>query len=157
MMLPLVTYVTVTCDRTVIRCRLSRSPLHSFTRQTTFTTAINPTSPLTKAFPAHLCPRPLSDRRPQTFPSTAQKASATSELWSFSHQKRLDPGLQFESAVPVVDASETLPVAELTPANVIDAEQAIDKREGLITAKSPSVHPPSSTLAMLIRGVKLRR
>jgi hypothetical protein len=57
----------------------------------------------------------------------------------------------------VVDASETLPVAELTPANVIDAEQAIDKREGLITAKSPSVHSPSSTLAMLIRGVKLRR
>jgi hypothetical protein len=43
-----------------------------------------------------------------------------------------DPDLQFRFAVFMVDTSKMLPIPELTLANVIDIEKAINKCEDLI-------------------------
>jgi TPR repeat protein len=56
----------------------------------------------------------------------------TLELYRANAKKTQDPDLQFEFAVFMVDASKTLPIPEPTPANVMDVEKAIDKREDLI-------------------------
>ena len=56
----------------------------------------------------------------------------TLELYRANAKKTQDPDLQFEFAVFMVDASKTLPIPELTPANVIEVEKAIEKREDLI-------------------------
>jgi uncharacterized protein len=54
------------------------------------------------------------------------------ELYGANAKKTQEPDLQFEIAVFMVDASKTLPIPELTPANVMDVEKAIDRREDLI-------------------------
>ncbi|KAH9984073.1 hypothetical protein BJV74DRAFT_776304 [Russula compacta] len=56
----------------------------------------------------------------------------TLELYRANAKKTQDPDLQFEFAVFMVDASKTLPIPELTPANVMDVEKAVEKREDLI-------------------------
>jgi len=56
----------------------------------------------------------------------------TLELYRANAKKTQDPDLQFEFAVFMVDASKTLLIPELTQANVMDVEKAIEKREDLI-------------------------
>ena len=56
----------------------------------------------------------------------------TLELYRANAKKTQDPDIQFEFAVFMVDASKTLPMPEPTPANVMDVEKAVEKREDLI-------------------------
>lgn len=56
----------------------------------------------------------------------------TLELYRMNAKKTQDPDLQFELAVFMVDASKTLPIPVETPANVIEVEKTIEKRDDLM-------------------------
>lgn len=56
----------------------------------------------------------------------------TLELYRANAKKTQDPDLQFEFAVFMIDASKSLPIPKLTPANVMDVERAQEKREDLV-------------------------
>jgi TPR repeat protein len=74
----------------------------------------------------------------------------TLELYRANAKKTQDPELQFEFAVFMIDASKTYPIPVRTPANVIDVEKAIDKRDDLVREAIALLkkladrgHPPS--------------
>lgn len=56
----------------------------------------------------------------------------TLELYRANAKKTQDPDLQFEFAVFMIDASKSLPIPKLTPANVMEVERAQEKREDLV-------------------------
>ncbi|KAJ2918377.1 hypothetical protein MD484_g2000, partial [Candolleomyces efflorescens] len=74
----------------------------------------------------------------------------TLELYRANAKKTQDPDLQFEFAVFMIDASKSLPIPKLTPANVMDVEKATEKREDLVREATALLkrladrgHPPS--------------